>query len=252
MFCRALQAWLLLRDEVPACVRADDRIVETLVPSPSGQLAACTDDKGRVMLLDTANLCFLRAWKGYRDAQCAWIQVPPMHTATSADETLWRSASPSAGGSEETAAACSKADPSVSPQAPTQRCARSSAQGKCFGVVFRRVCDPCRLSRVMRTPLLCRTHSQDGGSPSRCQRQANTYLLIYAPRREVLEVWPPRSGRCVRTFKCGSNCALMAPPHTVPAAQHGQGVELTDAQDCFVLNGTTGELFSMRARLLSS
>jgi hypothetical protein len=44
--------------------------------SPDEQLAACTDDKGRVLLLDTGNLCFLRTWKGYRDAQCAWLELP--------------------------------------------------------------------------------------------------------------------------------------------------------------------------------
>jgi hypothetical protein len=53
---------------------ADDRTVEALVLSPDGQLAACTDDKGRVLLLDTGNLCFVRSWKGYRDAQCAWLE----------------------------------------------------------------------------------------------------------------------------------------------------------------------------------
>ena len=36
------------------------------------------------------NLCFLRAWKGYRDAQCAWLQVPPLRTHAPADEPLWR------------------------------------------------------------------------------------------------------------------------------------------------------------------
>ena len=79
----------------------------------------------------------------------------------------------------------------------------------------------------------------------------STYLLIYAPRREVLEIWPPRSGRCLRTFKCGSNCALMSPPPVVYAGQHERHPELAAAQDCYVLNGSTGELFSMRSRLLN-
>ena len=60
----------------------------TLVLSPGGLLAACTDDKGRVMLLDTHHLCFCRSWKGYRDAQCAWLEAPTLHSSGSDEEQL--------------------------------------------------------------------------------------------------------------------------------------------------------------------
>ena len=107
-------------------VRVDDRAVETLVPSPSGQLAACTDDKGRVTLLDTCNLCFLRTWKGYRDAQCAWMQAPQLDAATDATETLWPSTAEQLamdrGGKAAAAEAASvDADAAPSPRAPVQR-----------------------------------------------------------------------------------------------------------------------------------
>ena len=75
----------------------------------------------------------------------------------------------------------------------------------------------------------------------------SAYLLIYAPRREVLEVWPARTGKCLRTFKCGSNCALMCPLAPRDAALGGQHPEAV--QDCFVLHGETGQLFSMAERL---
>ena len=50
--------------------------------SALGPLAASTDGFGRVMLLDLRRGCVLRMWKGYRDAQMAWLQVSeePMTT----------------------------------------------------------------------------------------------------------------------------------------------------------------------------
>jgi Rab3 GTPase-activating protein regulatory subunit N-terminus len=79
------------------------------------------------------------------------------------------------------------------------------------------------------------------------QPERSTYLLIYAPRREVLEVWPARSGKCLRTFRCGNNCALMCPD--MGSATSRGSFAPPPAQDCLVLNGTTGQLFSMAERL---
>jgi hypothetical protein len=47
--------------------------------APRGALAAATDSLGRVMLLDlqAGPLCAVRLWKGYRDAQLAWVDGPP-------------------------------------------------------------------------------------------------------------------------------------------------------------------------------
>jgi Rab3 GTPase-activating protein regulatory subunit N-terminus len=75
----------------------------------------------------------------------------------------------------------------------------------------------------------------------------STYLLIYAPRREVLEVWPARSGKSLRTYKCGSNCVLMS-----PAVTSASFVGEAPVQDCFVLSGATGQLFSVAERLAAT
>lgn len=40
---------------------------------PGGALALATDAIGRVLMVDTRDLCVLRLWKGYRDAQCGWV-----------------------------------------------------------------------------------------------------------------------------------------------------------------------------------
>ncbi|KAL7684647.1 putative rab3-GAP regulatory subunit, rab3GAP regulatory subunit [Plasmopara halstedii] len=45
-----------------------------LVLSPSGKLAAVADSLGRILLIDTLRMVVIRMWKGYRNAQCGWIQ----------------------------------------------------------------------------------------------------------------------------------------------------------------------------------
>lgn len=47
----------------------------TVAIAPSGRLAAVVDNLDRVMLVDTQRSVILRVWKGYRDAQCAFVPV---------------------------------------------------------------------------------------------------------------------------------------------------------------------------------
>ena len=54
-------------------LNADDRLMEQLSLAPDGSLAACTDDKGRVLVVDCVSRTIIRAWKGYRDAQVGWL-----------------------------------------------------------------------------------------------------------------------------------------------------------------------------------
>ncbi|EDW64165.1 rab3 GTPase-activating protein non-catalytic subunit [Drosophila virilis] len=47
----------------------------TLALAPGSKLAAVTDNLDRVMLVDTQQAIILRVWKGYRDAQCAFMPI---------------------------------------------------------------------------------------------------------------------------------------------------------------------------------
>ncbi|XP_017152440.1 rab3 GTPase-activating protein regulatory subunit [Drosophila miranda] len=47
----------------------------TLAIAPGGRLAVVTDNLDRVMMVDTQQAIILRVWKGYRDAQCAFVPV---------------------------------------------------------------------------------------------------------------------------------------------------------------------------------
>ncbi|KAF4522485.1 hypothetical protein B566_EDAN002570 [Ephemera danica] len=56
---------------------------EHIVPAPNRLLSVVCDSLGRVILLDTHFGTVLRMWKGYRDAQCAWIEVKEPLSRTS-------------------------------------------------------------------------------------------------------------------------------------------------------------------------
>lgn len=47
----------------------------TIAIAPSGRLAVIADNLDRVVLVDTQKTTILRVWKGYRDAQCAFVPV---------------------------------------------------------------------------------------------------------------------------------------------------------------------------------
>ncbi|KAF0044808.1 hypothetical protein F2P81_003966 [Scophthalmus maximus] len=102
---------------------------ESICLSPCNTLAGVTDDFGRVTLLDLARGIAIRMWKGYRDAQLGWLQVP--------EERGDREFSPSAS--------------------------------------------------------LPRRHA--------------LFLVIYAPRRGILEVWAMQQGPRVGAFTVGKHCS---------------------------------------------
>lgn len=96
--------------------------------------------------------------------------------------------------------------------------------------------------------MACRSTSQDLKQSSRLTR-TKLYLVIYAPKREVVQVWPMRVGKKVRTFRCGSNCALLQPSERAEVPTDRQ--EDAPLTTCYLLNGTTGELWDIADRLAS-
>lgn len=116
------------------CAPADDRQVDSVSLSPGGQLAACTDDKGRVLLLDVRTLTFVRTWKGYRDAQCAWLHVATLDSSTSAaQQHFWQREDArvsSALDEPQTPSPEPQGEPD-SPLAPVQRCDWSASHRLC-------------------------------------------------------------------------------------------------------------------------
>ncbi|XP_058058516.1 rab3 GTPase-activating protein non-catalytic subunit [Anopheles bellator] len=102
--------------------------------APNYQLAAVADNLGRIILVDCQRGIALRIWKGYRDAQCGFVEVP---------EKLPKDTSGSAG-------------------------------------------------------------------RNKIDRRRALFLVIYAPRRSVLEVWALRSGGPkVAAFSAAKNGQLI-------------------------------------------
>jgi len=58
----------------PNCILLDtQRTSESICISPTGHLAAISDALGRVLLVDIWAHTVVRMWKGYRNAQCAFL-----------------------------------------------------------------------------------------------------------------------------------------------------------------------------------
>lgn len=51
------------------------RTAAEIVLSPNKKLAAVSDSLGRVLLIDSYRGVILKNFKGYREAQCAFLQV---------------------------------------------------------------------------------------------------------------------------------------------------------------------------------
>ncbi|KAG0711257.1 Rab3 GTPase-activating protein non-catalytic subunit [Chionoecetes opilio] len=120
------------------------------------RLAAITDDLGRVTLLDVQKGIAVRMWKGYRDADCGWVEV----------EGEW------------------------------------------------------------------------GG-----RKRWVTFLLIYAPRRGLLEVWMPQQGPRVAAFNVPKHSRLLYTPHTLLGANSVRGVRCKVLPVIFVApDGTMSEV----------
>lgn len=78
-------------------LHVDDRCMGSLCVAPDQLLAACTDDKGRVLLVDTTINCIVRIWKGRRDAQLGWLVASMEYlnkTETVSDLVTWGIKSP--------------------------------------------------------------------------------------------------------------------------------------------------------------
>uniref|UniRef100_A0A3Q3E9W2 RAB3 GTPase activating protein subunit 2 (non-catalytic) n=1 Tax=Labrus bergylta TaxID=56723 RepID=A0A3Q3E9W2_9LABR len=138
---------------------------ESICLSPCNTLAGVTDDFGRVTLLDLARGISIRMWKGYRDAQLAWLQVP--------EERGEREFSPSAS--------------------------------------------------------LPRRHA--------------LFLVIYAPRRGILEVWAMQQGPRVGAFTVGKHCRLLYAGYRLMGVNSvtSQGWQLHTQQVC-LLDPITGAM----------
>jgi len=143
------------------------RLATCIVASPDKRLAVVTDKFGRVLLVDVTNWLVVRIWKGYRSAQCGWIEAKK---------------------------------------------------------------DPARL-----------------GSPHA------SFLIIYAPRRGLLEVWSTQRGPRVAAFNVGKNCRLLYSGYRmlnmrINPSKKDSNINLAEqcySSHCYLLNAESETVFSI-------
>ena len=142
----------------------------------AGHYAVCADSLGRVLLLETDHLLLVRMWKGYREAQTAWM-VTDNGAGAGAREGE---------GEEEVASADDHAG------------RRGVPQG-------RRGSLPPHLVLSLSAP------ASSAGGGAGAVPPLSLYLLLYAPRRGLLELWAVPHGKRVGALNVGYGCVLLQP-----------------------------------------
>lgn len=144
------------------------RLATSIVASPDKRLAAVTDDFGRVMLVDITNWLVLKIWKGYRNAQCGWIEIKR--------------------------------------------------------------------------------------NPGEATSPYALFLVIYAPKRGLLEVWSAQKGPRVAAFNVGKNCRLLYAGHSMlnmraeiqnKSQSLNMLIDRSYSNNCYLLNSDTETVFSI-------
>ncbi|XP_035774523.1 rab3 GTPase-activating protein regulatory subunit-like [Anopheles albimanus] len=137
--------------------------------APNYQLAAVADNLGRIILVDCQRGIALRIWKGYRDAQCGFVEVP---------EKLPKESS-----------------------------------------------------------------TASGGSSRKLDRRRALFLVLYAPRRSVLEVWSLRSGGPkVAAFSAAKNGQLLYNTHSQMGVTSGASKIKYSGYGCTFLDPSDNSL----------
>jgi hypothetical protein len=72
------------------------------------------------------------------------------------------------------------------------------------------------------------------------------HLVIYAPKRGVVELWPLRQGKRLRSLSCGGSSRLLAADPPLSAEQSLQQ-QCAWARDCLLLDLDTGSVIAVGA-----
>jgi len=143
------------------------RQAESIVLSPDGSLAACTDDFGRILIISNESGLIVRMLKGYREAQCGWIIVDDR-----SDE-----------------------------------------------------------------------HANVVNNENKIRQ--TLFLVIYAPRRGILEIWLAEQGNRVGAFNVGKDCRLLYNSHGTLGSRAGSnGMLSNQSLTCYLIEGN-GNLSSI-------
>lgn len=236
-----------------------------------GVLAAATDTLGRVMLVDVAAVAAVRLFKGYRDAQCGWLllpppPLPPAHRGVNQPNSHQGKRSRSESGPFEDASLVKATSAASGTPHAAQHPTPSAAEDSRLPIVDsvdNSASEPARKPAALSSsPTGAEEHQPDGDidgdmdcSPSDGSRnrgsgtggltdsgnggveidgdssdrgsgdnavETQVHLVIYAPRKGVVDVFPMRHGPPRCSIPCSGNCrhGLLFPhPSCLPLEQ---------------------------------
>ncbi|GAX73976.1 hypothetical protein CEUSTIGMA_g1426.t1 [Chlamydomonas eustigma] len=213
------------------CWRDEGRATISQSLSPGGRLLASVDSLGRVMLLEGRSLHVIRMWKGYRDAQCGWLQVDS-DVVSSRVKILRRLHHKREIKEEEFGGFVQEQ--------------RLRGEGKQRNSVSLDVEFKIQ-EKSEHTPSSHSCHSDTAimasSSSSSNHGDSESVLAIYVPRRNLVELWQPVRGMRLGVFTgWGSDCHLVsavlhrtdhqgAPDHNLEKDGSAVATTLNGAQD---------------------
>ncbi|BDA44097.1 probable rab3 GTPase-activating protein non-catalytic subunit [Coccomyxa sp. Obi] len=220
----------------------DARCITSLTPAPRGSLAAVTDNLGRVLLIDAASAAVLRIFKGYRNAQCAWLclQAPmrPSHASASAAGQQ--------SGSKADGPSSLKANQSYEKQ--QHRSLDSLADSEQPGT------SACNVGSVASPGRAAQWHATWPPDGSDTAAGEQLFLAVHAPNRRAVEVWETAYGPRLCSIKVGPECCMLSAAPVFGKGQrlHRENLAAQRPGKCWLLDSRQGQLQSLEDAVLAA
>ncbi|EFN57078.1 hypothetical protein CHLNCDRAFT_143843 [Chlorella variabilis] len=220
-----------------ATVWDEKRCITQMALSPTGGWAACCDSLGRVMLVDTAATLVVRMLKGYREAQVAWLVCGSgSRGGGGAGASVGNGLAPLGGSSSSLAslgssvAGSSVADLASPPRLPRQRQEERRRQEEEQQEVQQQQQHQHHQQQLEPGDEPEAPAAGSGSPQPQPQQQAQAQaaaqpfpdaaagqrfprgghlLVVYAPRRGVVELWEPQSLTRVGSVRCPAQLGLL-------------------------------------------
>ncbi|KAI3434710.1 hypothetical protein D9Q98_002771 [Chlorella vulgaris] len=251
----------------PASLRGvvwdEQRCITQLALAPTGRLAACCDTLGRVLLVDTGSTLLVRMLKGYRDAQVAWLVCSKPEGAVNgssgrrggdglmplggSSSSLGSLGSSLAGGVDSSADLASMSRTQANQGSESEGTSAASSPAKT---------PPQRKRRPYASPQQQQQQQQQqqAAPPAVQSRGRDGHLLvIYAPRRAVVELWEPLSLTRLGSVPCTTQLGMLLQQPARRNAAPAPAAHLAAApflpNRCLLLDATALTLTDLTASL---
>ena len=197
-----------------------------------------------MLLIDTATAAILQVFKGYRDAQCAWLclQLParPMDAHASA-------ATASTACQQSVTADTSNAQPLHEAHLNDHHEGPARTDGR----------QPAGLGAASSASVDRASERRAAGPPGSSDRGASEQLLlaVHAPKRGAVEVWEMTYATRVCSIKTGPDCCMLSAAPVFGRGQqqhHREHVHVERSNQCWMLDCQKGHLWSLEEAVMAA